>query len=84
MEQVRMCTFFSCKYAPWEFDSEIIIPSCILLERWSETNRPDNFLFPVSTTWKPVEVSVIVQISPGSFREGQFEDFREEPDGTTG
>ena len=47
MEQVRMCTFFSCKYAPWEFDSEIIIPSCILLEHRDETNRSDNFLVPV-------------------------------------
>ncbi len=42
-----MCSFFSCKYEPWEVDGEIIIPSCILMERWGETNRPDNFLVPV-------------------------------------
>jgi hypothetical protein len=46
-EQARMCSFFNCKYAPWGVDGEIIIPSCILLERWSEGNRPDNFPFPV-------------------------------------
>jgi hypothetical protein len=28
---------------PWKFDGEIITPSCILLERWSEVNRSDNF-----------------------------------------
>ncbi len=38
---------FSCKYVPWGVDSEIIIPSCILLESWSEANRSDNFPFPV-------------------------------------
>jgi hypothetical protein len=38
---------FSYKYVPWEFDGEMIIPSCILLDRWSETNRSDNVPLPV-------------------------------------
>ncbi len=38
---------FSHKNVPWEFDGEMIIPSYILLDRWSETNRSDNVPLPV-------------------------------------
>jgi hypothetical protein len=45
-ELTRNCSFFSCQYASWEFDGEVINPSCVVLEVWSEVNRSDNFPLP--------------------------------------
>jgi hypothetical protein len=49
-EMTRNCIFLSCQYEPWEFDDEVIKPSCVVIEIWSETNRSDNFPLPVFVT----------------------------------